>query len=69
MIGNSLKSDVLPVLAVGGWGVHVPHGQTWALEADEAPHGHARFRELDDLGGLGRLLDALGGAPATRDRG
>lgn len=69
MIGNSLKSDVLPVLAVGGWGVHVPHDLTWALEAEAAPHGHARFRELADLGGLGPLLDALRATPAASDRG
>jgi putative hydrolase of the HAD superfamily len=32
MIGNSLKSDVLPVLAIGGHGVHVPYHITWAHE-------------------------------------
>lgn len=69
MIGNSLKSDVLPVLAIGGWGVHVPHALTSALKAEDAPDGHARFRELDDLGGLGRLLDDLAGAVAARGRG
>ena len=52
MTGNSLKSDVLPVLEIGGWGVHVPHDLTWALEHDEAPEGHPRFHELPDLGRL-----------------
>jgi putative hydrolase of the HAD superfamily len=33
MVGNSLKSDVLPVLAVGGAAVHIPHEITWAYEA------------------------------------
>ncbi len=32
MIGNSIKADVLPVLAVGGHGVHVPYYTTWAHE-------------------------------------
>ena len=32
MIGNSIKSDVLPVLAVGGHGIHVPYHTTWAHE-------------------------------------
>jgi len=32
MIGNSLKSDVLPVLALGGFAVHVPYHTTWAHE-------------------------------------
>jgi putative hydrolase of the HAD superfamily len=30
MIGNSLKSDVLPVLAIGGHAVHIPFHTTWA---------------------------------------
>jgi putative hydrolase of the HAD superfamily len=30
MIGNSLKSDVLPVLAIGGYAVHIPFHTTWA---------------------------------------
>ena len=37
MVGNSLKSDVLPVLGLGAWGVHVPHDLTWALEHEVAP--------------------------------
>ncbi|MFN6978820.1 MAG: HAD family hydrolase, partial [Gemmobacter sp.] len=37
MVGNSLRSDVLPVLAAGGWGVHVPHALTWAVEHAEPP--------------------------------
>ncbi|WP_103332361.1 HAD family hydrolase [Pseudotabrizicola formosa] len=61
MVGNSLKSDVLPVLDVGGWGVHVPHGLTWALEHAEAPVGHARFVLLPDLGGLPDLVGKLQG--------
>jgi putative hydrolase of the HAD superfamily len=59
MIGNSLKSDVLPVIAAGGIGVYVPHGLIWALEHAEAPQGHPRFHELADLGGLTGLLQQL----------
>jgi putative hydrolase of the HAD superfamily len=32
MVGNSLKSDVLPVLNVGGYAMHVPYHITWAHE-------------------------------------
>lgn len=60
MVGNSMKSDVLPVIAAGGWGVYVPHGEPWALERADAPAGHPRFRELPDLGGLAGLLADLG---------
>jgi putative hydrolase of the HAD superfamily len=59
MVGNSLKSDVLPVIAAGGYGVHVPHGETWALEHAEPPEGNPRFHCLPDLGGLTGLLAAL----------
>lgn len=59
MVGNSLKSDVLPVLALGGWGVHVPHELTWALEHDTTPEDAARFRLIDDLGQLPALLDQI----------
>lgn len=34
MVGNSLRSDIAPVLALGGWGVHVPYHLTWAHEAE-----------------------------------
>jgi putative hydrolase of the HAD superfamily len=59
MVGNSLKSDVLPALEAGSWGIHVPHGLTWALEAAEPPTGNSRFHVLDHLGGLPELVDGL----------
>lgn len=52
MVGNSMKSDVLPALAVGGWGVHVPHDLTWAHELADPPLGNPRYLSLEDLGGL-----------------
>jgi putative hydrolase of the HAD superfamily len=63
MVGNSLKSDVIPALAAGAWGVHVPHGPTWALEAADPPHGHPRFREIPSLSGLPSLVAELGRTP------
>ncbi len=59
MAGNSLKSDVLPVLEIGGWGVHVPHDLTWALEHEAPPEGHARFSCLQDLGALPALVERI----------
>jgi putative hydrolase of the HAD superfamily len=56
MVGNSLKSDVLPALEAGGWGVHVPHGLTWALEHAEAPTTHPKFSALATLGELPHLV-------------
>ena len=54
-----LGIDGLPVLAAGGWGVHVPHPLTWALERAEAPEGHPRFHRIADLGALPALVDRL----------
>ncbi len=46
MIGNSLKSDVLPVLALGGHAVHIPYHTTWAHETVEHHVAHENFREV-----------------------
>ncbi|MCT8161580.1 HAD family hydrolase [Pseudoruegeria sp. SHC-113] len=59
MVGNSLRSDVLPALAAGAWGVYVPHDLTWAYEQGEAPGSHARFREIADLGLLPGLIQSF----------
>ena len=39
MVGNSLRSDIEPVVRLGGWGVHMPYPLTWAHEAE---HGLAQ---------------------------
>lgn len=61
MVGNSMKSDVLPAIEAGGWGTYVPHGLTWALEHADAPAGHARFHEAADLGALTGIIAAIEG--------
>lgn len=43
MVGNSLRSDIEPVVRLGGWGVHLPYHVTWAHElenglGDDEPH-------------------------------
>ena len=59
MVGNSLKSDVIPALAAGAWGIFVPHPLTWAHEHAEPPVAEPRFRELTDLLGLPALITAI----------
>ncbi len=59
MVGNSLKSDIVPVIQAGGWGVHVPHDLTWDLEHAEPPESHPRFRRIDDLGKLPGILGQI----------
>jgi putative hydrolase of the HAD superfamily len=35
MVGNSLKSDIAPALAIGAWAIHIPFHVTWQLEHSE----------------------------------
>jgi putative hydrolase of the HAD superfamily len=49
MIGNSLKSDVLPVLNIGGHGIHVPYHITWAHEHIEHRIEHPNFRQVKNI--------------------
>jgi putative hydrolase of the HAD superfamily len=49
MIGNSLKSDILPVLNLGGHGFHVPFHTTWEHEKVEANIEHPNFKQLTDI--------------------
>lgn len=49
MIGNSLKSDVLPVLGIGGHAVHIPFHTTWAHEKIDHKVEHKNFKALDKI--------------------
>ncbi len=60
MIGNSMKSDVRPMIDAGGFGVFVPHELEWDFEAAEAPNGHPRYGEIPDLGALPDFLKQIG---------
>ncbi len=53
MVGNSLKSDVLPVLALGGHAVYIPYQTTWEHErVPEAELADKHFHELAHIGAL-----------------
>ncbi len=56
MIGNSLKSDVLPVLNLGGHGIHVPYHTTWAHEKIEMEIKHENFRQVETIKDVLKLL-------------
>lgn len=58
MVGNSLRSDVAPVLALGGWGVHVPYHTTWIHER-EAVIADADRHRLRIAGSAGAVADAV----------
>jgi putative hydrolase of the HAD superfamily len=60
MVGNSLRSDVLPVLALGGSGVFIPFEIVWLHEQAETPPADARgFYELKRFSELPALLATL----------
>lgn len=56
MIGNSLRSDVLPVLEIGAYGFHVPFRTTWIHEIADAPERHPRFRAFEHITEIPPLL-------------
>lgn len=60
MIGNSMKSDVRPMIDAGGFGVFVPHDLEWDFEAAEAPTDHPRYATIPDLGALPDFLRQVG---------
>ncbi len=60
MVGNSMRSDIVPVIQSGGWGVYVPHGLIWEIEHADPPTGAARYHALEDLGSLAELVEAIG---------
>ncbi len=60
MVGNSLRSDVLPVVEAGGWAVHVPAALTWSHEhADPPDHARPRYFEVPALADLAPLVQRL----------
>ncbi len=60
MVGNSLKSDILPVLAIGGVAAHVPYHLTWAAErVDTLPDAAGRFFQLGSLRELPELIRGI----------
>ncbi len=63
MVGNSVKSDVVPVLALGGYAVHVPYRLTSALERAEVDALHPRFAAVASLADLPTALARFEQAP------
>jgi putative hydrolase of the HAD superfamily len=64
MVGNSMPSDVLPILELGGHGVHVPYALLWAHEAHDEDPVSERFHRLQRLDELPGLLRRLAGESA-----
>jgi putative hydrolase of the HAD superfamily len=56
MIGNSLKSDVLPVLNIGGYAIHIPYHTTWEYEKIDYEIEHNNFNTIKNLSELFDIL-------------
>jgi putative hydrolase of the HAD superfamily len=56
MIGNSLKSDILPVLNIGGHAIHIPYHTTWAYEKIDFEIEHNNFKSIATIRDLLPLL-------------
>jgi putative hydrolase of the HAD superfamily len=59
MAGNSIRSDVLPMIAAGGYGVYVPFSILWDHEHEEVPQETERFFAVEDMSGLLDVVAAL----------
>lgn len=60
MMGNSLKSDILPVLELGGHGIHIPFHITWAHEQIEHEVEHERFFKVENIAEAAELIQQIG---------
>jgi putative hydrolase of the HAD superfamily len=59
MIGNSLRSDIEPVIALGGWGIHMPYHVTWEHELEHGVEsGHPRVLTIAGADEIPAALDA-----------
>jgi putative hydrolase of the HAD superfamily len=60
MVGNSLKSDILPVVEIGGHAVYIPYHTTWIHEAvNDLDQANRAYFELEHIGLLPDLVDSL----------
>jgi putative hydrolase of the HAD superfamily len=58
MIGNSFKSDILPLVKLGGYGIYIPYHTTWAHEVIDTIQ-HPRIVEIKRMGELKKALNEL----------
>jgi putative hydrolase of the HAD superfamily len=60
MVGNSLRSDIAPVVTLGGWGVYMPYHVTWAHETDtDFVDQDSHVMQVQDPGGIAGAVEEL----------
>lgn len=55
MIGNSVKSDIAPVVNIGGWAIHIPHDVVWVHEMMDMPQSD----RIIEVKNITEILDYL----------
>jgi putative hydrolase of the HAD superfamily len=63
MVGNSARSDIIPAIEAGFWGVHVPYATTWAHERADAPADSALYVELASIADLPAWIAGVESGP------
>jgi putative hydrolase of the HAD superfamily len=59
MFGNSVRSDILPAIEAGFWGVHIPYPLTWAHEEAEPPRTSRRYVRLESIAEAPAWVESL----------
>lgn len=70
MVGNSLRSDIAPVLQLGGCGVYMPYHSTWSLESEPGfALDNPRVVQVPDAAAIAGAITTLAGSFAGRGAG
>jgi putative hydrolase of the HAD superfamily len=59
MVGNSMKSDIMPVLNIGGYGVHVPFHINWLHDLTDFVPENSKFAQITEISKLTELLENI----------
>lgn len=59
MVGNSLKSDILPALEAGAYAIYIPYDITWVHEMADEPDDNGRYFKVEKLSDLPELLKII----------
>lgn len=59
MVGDSLRTDILPILELGGSAAYIPEEITWLHITAEPPRGRPGFYQLEHVKQLPELLEEL----------
>ena len=59
MVGNSIKSDAVPAVQAGAWGIHVPYPITWELEVAEPMINHECYFEAKSLSHAAEIIKSI----------